>query len=440
ARYWRIPQCGPFFIHLDIWYRDKPWRDNLDDTFLQHLSNFGGISIFRDGINIYPAEWGAESDWLGLRQRQIKQAKRMSYYHMIGNVEIQQGVNILLMDKTSREGMVGNRAAKDLQQLVKAVAFFMENHYMGKRDERNELTGGSTREAKVLNNDTGISSRIISNISEFYDLKNDPFRLLESLGDSDKRKDRLIKVSNSLKRLKDSLEQIEDVHDLLTEQAGFGLGIAVALHEINKTASNFYYGILELIESREFNKDKLEELKQQSEAFEAEMSRISPLRALRNEKPKRVRVLQSIRFVESMFKSRFYDLGINFSYNEDDFDIVARFGGLNQIFTNLLDNCCYWLDNPDIVDKRIRIEINSKERTVIVADSGLGIRESMLPYVFQPGYSLKDPPSGLGTYICRHYMNLMSKRGEIYLAKPKDRIPTYGGAQFLLDFSNVNAE
>jgi hypothetical protein len=34
-------------------------------------------------------------------------------------------------------------------------------------------------------------------------------------------------------------------------------------------------------------------------------------------------------------------------------------------------------------------------------------------------------------------MNLMKKRGDIYLVKERDRISDMPGAQFLLDFSNV---
>jgi two-component system autoinducer 1 sensor kinase/phosphatase LuxN len=103
----------------------------------------------------------------------------------------------------------------------------------------------------------------------------------------------------------------------------------------------------------------------------------------------------------------------------------------------MIDNSNYWLDDPEIIHREIKLELNSKDRTVIVADSGPGIAESILPYLFQPGYSLKEPQSGLGLYICKHYMNQMKKRGDIYVAKKSDRITGFNGAQFILDFSNV---
>jgi signal transduction histidine kinase len=437
-RLWKIPKCGSFYIHIDIWYRDTPWVDRSDKDFLDYLRDYGGISIYRDGINVYPSEWGAKYDWLGLRQRQISQAKRISYYHMIGNVEIEQSTNFNLMDQTNREGMIINQAFLDLSALVKATVLYVELDYMGKRDELNQLTGGLIREPRILNQFSKQSSKIISNIHEKYDLVGDPYLLLEELGNESDRKGKLIELAKSSKNLQKNLDAMTQVQDMLTEQAGFGLGIAVALHEINKVTSNFYYGILDLINKNQLDKIKLEDLKNTSEALNSELSRISPLRALRNEKEVTFNISESIEYVKSIFEWQFNKLGIIFSYNIDnDFSICTRYGAVNQILTNMIDNSNYWLDDPEIIHREIKLELNSKDRTVIVADSGPGIAESILPYLFQPGYSLKEPQSGLGLYICKHYMNQMKKRGDIYVAKKSDRITGFNGAQFILDFSNV---
>lgn len=438
---WRRPACGSFFIHLDVWNRDNPWLGNSTDEreFKRYLERYGGISIYRDGINVFSAETGNEFDWLGLRQRQIKQAKRISYYHMMGNIEIDQSTNIDLIDKTNREGMIKNRAYNDLKELVKAIVYTVELDYMGKRDEYNAL--GGEKDIKRLGKFSNQSAAVLNNIAENYEVASDPYQLfqnIQELSDISERKGHLVQLSNSLKTLEGNLKQIQEIQDILTEQAGFGLGIAVALHEINKTTSNFYYGILDIIKSEQWDKLKLEELKDTSKALESELLRLSPLRALRNEEPIQYKVSRSINYVYSVFKRRFNNLTIDFNYNKDqDFEIVARYGALNQILTNLFDNSCYWLDNPEITDRRIRLHINSIDRTITVADSGPGIHESMLPYLFQPGASLKFPPSGLGLYISKHYMNLMKKRGDIYLAKARDKIQDLKGAQFILDFSNV---
>lgn len=440
---WRKPVCGPFYIHIDVWYRNLPWIGNTDEDkqFKRYLEHYGGISIYRDGINIYSAELGSEVDWLGLRQRQIKQAYRMSYYHMMGNIEIDQSTNIDLIDKTNREGLIKNRAFLDMTELVKTIHRFVEKDYIGKRDEYAILSGDLVREPRPLRQFSKQSAKIISNINKNYDITIDQYKLfeeIEELGDISERRGKLVQLSKSLQNLEGNLKQIQEIQDLLTEQAGFGLGIAVALHEITKTTSNFYHGILDVIESGKLDRVKLEELKDTSKALESEILRLSPLRALRNEEQIKFKVSKSIQYVYSVFKRRFKKLYIEFDYNKDqDFEIISRFSALNQVLTNLFDNSCYWMDNPEITDRRIIIKLDQNERIIVVADSGPGIHESILPYLFQPGATLKIPPSGLGLYICKHYMNLMKKRGEIYLARESDKVKDLKGAQFILDFSKV---
>lgn len=440
-RLWRKPACGSFYFHMDVWLRDTPWIGSSHDEreFKRYLEKYGGVSIYRDGINVFPAEWGAETDWLGLRQRQIKQSYRMSYYHMMGNIEIDQSTNINLIDKTNREGMIKNKAFSDLTELTKMIVYLVENDYRGKRNEFNALSG--EKNARKLSKFSKQSAQIISNINSNYDVSVDQYGLFENiseLGNISARKEKLVELSKSLNNLDKNLKQIQEVQDMLAEQAGFGLGIAVALHEITKTTNNFYYGILDVIESGQFDKVKLEELTDTSKALESELLRLSPLRALRNEEPMEFNVSKSIEYVASVFKRKFETLGINLSYNSnEDFTIVARYGALNQILTNLFDNACYWMDKPEITDRRIQLSIDPEDRTIIVADNGPGIHDSILPYLFQPGISLKWPPSGLGLYICKHYLNLMKKRGDIYLVRERDRISDLSGAQFLLDFSKV---
>jgi hypothetical protein len=440
-RLWKKTTCGPFYIHLNIWYRDRPWLDKSDEDFLEYLKNYGGLSIYRDGINVFPSDWSTKNDWLGLSQRQISQAFRLSYYHMLGNIEIEQTINFQLIDKTNREGMLNNEAFNDLRAFVKAIVLFVELDYIGKRDELNKLTGGFIRNPKVLDKFSKQSSKIISNIHDKYDVSGDPYLLLQELGDISERKGKLVELSKSFKKLEDNLKQMEGVQDMLTEQAGFGLGIAVALHEINKSTSNFYYGVLEILKSGKFDEIKLDDLLENSKVLESELLRLQPLRALRNEEPILYNVSKSISYIKSVFERRFLKFGISFTYSEnEDFKVLCKFGALNQILTNLIENACYWLDDPSIQNKKIHIEIDSVNRSIIVADSGSGISEAILPYLFQPGYSLKEPPSGLGLYICKHYMNLMKKRGDIYLTRDKDRIKDFPGAQFYLDFSKVNYE
>lgn len=102
---------------------------------------------------------------------------------------------------------------------------------------------------------------------------------------------------------------------------------------------------------------------------------------------------------------------------------------------NLIDNSIYWMMSKDIKMRKIKIQLNKKYRTLIFADSGIGIDDSIRPYLFEPGYSLKIPPSGLGLYICKSYMAAMN--GKIYETGKSERLPDMQGEQITIDFERV---
>lgn len=434
----RKPKCGEFYVHLDIWYRSGPWVEGPNAIdFKRYLSNYGGVSIFRDGINIFPAEWGAEIDWLELSERQISQAFRISYYHMIGNIEIDQIDNLDLVDKTDRQGLIKNTAYNDLVKLTETIVKnIVEPQYIDKRDQYTNLTKGITRDPKKLSNYTKQTQNLIKNIGANYPVEEDPFVLLDFLGNPKDRKPKLVNLEGSVKELKKSLKLIEDTQDSLIEQAGFGLAIAVSIHEISKLTSNFYYGVNEILKKKNFDEDKLKELKNASSSLRSELKRLSPIRATRSESRMEFDVYKAVNYVKSIFKSKFEKLNIDFEVICDqEIPVYARYGAVIQVFSNILDNSCYWLDGEEIESKKIKIVFDSEYRTVTIADNGPGIHNSILPHLFKPGYSLKYPPSGLGLHICKHYMQEM--KGDIYLTTNKERIGNMPGAQFTLDFYKV---
>ena len=435
----RKPACGSFYLHIDAWYRSKPWIEGLNQKeMLEYLSDYGGISIYRDNVIIFPAESGSKNDWLNLSQRNIKQGFRISYYNLIGNIELEQYENLDLIDKTNREGLIENQAYKDLSKLVEAIIQnILEVKYISKRDEFTNLTKGIIRNPKKLSDVTKTSSNIIDGISKNYEIEKDPWRILEDLGRSaQERKAGLINLSDSIKNLKKSVELIEGVQERLTEQAGFGLAAAVSIHELNKIASNFYLGISELIHSGNPNGFQLEDLRTASESLKSELKRLSPLRTIRNEKKREFNVSQAIKYASEIFKSKLSRNGIKLNIDIDNnLTIYARYSTLCQIFVNLFDNSIYWLSFiPE--DKRIiTVRIISKDRLVLFGDSGKGIDAAIRPYLFEAGYSMKIPPSGLGLYICKTYMNAM--KGSIYETPINNRMEVVNGAQLTIDFNYV---
>ncbi len=435
----RNPTCGAFYIHLDAWYRKKPWIDGPESgEMISYLDEYGGISIYRDNIVIFPAESGTKNDWLDLSKRHIKQGFRISYYNIIGNIEIEQSENIDLVDKTNREGMIENLAYKDLAMLAETIIQnILETRYIAKRDEHTDLTKGLIRDPKALSSIAKQNSVILDGIQKNYPIEEDPWRILHQLGETvDERKGGLVNIDASIKNLKKSIDLIEEVQERMAEHAGFGIAAAVSIHEITKITANFYNGISQLIKSGLMDKVKLEDLKSASASLKSELQRLSPLRAIRNEPRREFTVAQSVKYASEVFRNKMTKEGIDFEFiQQEDFPLYAKYSTLNQILGNLFDNSIYWVMASGNKRRIIRIELNSKHRTLVFADSGTGVDNAIKPYLFQPGYSMKIPPSGLGLYICKAYMHSMG--GDIHETTDRERLPDLEGAQFTIEFTYV---
>ena len=85
--------------------------------------------------------------------------------------------------------------------------------------------------------------------------------------------------------------------------------------------------------------------------------------------------------------------------------------------------------------KKIKIQLDRKDRTLTFSDNGTNIDPAIRQYLFEPGYSMRIPPSGLGLYICKSYMHSMN--GDIHETVSRERIPEMEGAQFTIEFENV---
>lgn len=441
--YWAhgsAPSCGPFYFHFDIWYRDKEWIEEPGSTKLfDYLVRYGGISLYRDNTLVLPAELANKYDVYGLGLRQSQKAQHVSYRYMVANIEIDQLENPLLTDKTSREGLIENKQFLDFVELVKSLINVFETRaYFHFRDRYANLTKGITRDPAKLNDAIKQQRKLLTNIRSYYPVPDDPYTLFEQIADSvESRENRLIDLDSSLKNLRESLELIDEVQDILKEKAAYGISVAISVHEIAKITSNFYSGIIDLLKSDVIDRIKLEDLKSASESLRTELTRLSPLRAIRNEKPVQFKLSRSIKFAYEIFRRKLDELNIEFVYDStQDIDLFARYGTMNQVLGNLFDNSIHWLQFVKSDSRRIILSVDPIDRTLIFADSGTGISDVIRNNLFEAGYSTRVPPSGLGLYICRHFMQAM--KGDIYETHKRDRIDGLGaGAQFTLDFERV---
>ena len=238
--------------------------------------------------------------------------------------------------------------------------------------------------------------------------------------------------------LGEHLKLQDDEREGLLEAAGFGLAIAVAVHELGKLASAIVADVRLLndtLGAKSPGSETLESLRRRADALLAEVRRLAPLRVTRAEIARPFSVRSAIEAARNAFAHSLQDAQIMLHVDRDDFRITGRFGAIAQVFANLFDNAIYWIGTEGI-GGAIQVAVSAKDRTVIIADSGPGISEKMRKHLFEPFYSEKSPPSGLGLYICRHYLGQCE--ATIRLARATERLQL-GGAQFVLDFSKSPA-
>jgi signal transduction histidine kinase len=428
----RAPVCGPFYIHIRSWVRIREWLGPEFKTITEYLDRFGGLAVYRDGILAQAAQLSSKNDWLGLSIQQIKKTSKISYYQLSGEIELDQSKTLDLRDRSSREGMIETQALRDLAELTRAVIHELETHTREVRDDWTKKTRSGRVSAASLRAETRMAANVHRVLVERYDFSKDPLELKPIVGS----KARVQAVGARLETLHEYLKLREEEIAGLAEVAGFGLAIAVGVHELGKLASAIAANARFISRSPTSDEvpNRARDITRNAESLLAEVRRIEPLRSVRTAAPRSTtarRVAELARNALGLSLDRDH---IAMSIQGDDFPLLVKVGSVAQVFANLVDNSVYWLSSTGTQRKEVRITLYGDKRRVLFADSGPGISSTIKPHLFKPFYSEKSPPSGLGLYICRHY--LAQERASIRLAREDERCELLG-AQFVIDFSKT---
>jgi len=446
--YWRTeggfrrPSCGSFKMYLGIWNRDQKWLRLDRAEVAKYLENFGGVAVYRDGIAVVPADYVAHNDSLRLNVRGRKKGSKLTYYNMIGEIELSQKLNLDIIDQSSREGQLRNRQFRDLMELARAVVLVAEEYY---DDVRSKVKNADVAKLRVptVRQHARLAADVLATVATHYAFDEDEMRLLRVLRTEawDKAPDVLKEISATLLRLDKYLGVINDQNKGLIEAAGFGLAISVALHELRKSVVSIYSLASKAVDSGAITPKQLETLKQQAATVESELRRIDPLRVTRLEKARVFNIREPIIAAVSAFRPRLNSahIALKLPAVGTGFVVKARFGALAQVFANLIDNASYWLSTPSWSehDKIIEVTCDPNSRTVTVSDSGPGLPDTVRDRLFLPFVTTKPEGQGLGLYICRFYLEQMKADIEDVRPRKSDRL---SGARFVLDFAHVPEE
>ena len=229
---------------------------------------------------------------------------------------------------------------------------------------------------------------------ERYDFAKDALDLKPIIGS----KARLKAAGMRLETLHDYLKLREEEIAGLTEAAGFGLAIAVGVHELGKLAAaiNADAKFVAKNPTSDDTPDRARHIARNAESLLAEVRRIEPLRSVRSAAPRVTSARRVVELARNALSSSLDHDHIDMKIQGEDFSLSVKVGSLAQVFANLIDNSVYWLTSSETAKKQIRVVLDASARRVLFADSGPGISATIRPHLFKPFYSEKSPPSGLG--------------------------------------------
>jgi signal transduction histidine kinase len=105
----------------------------------QAAEKYSGLAVYRDGLRVMP--YGRpEADFFGMEERRTKNAGREFWVHRrcFGRVAFTRESNPNLRDKAGREGLVDNRARRELRLLVENVLMESARRYFGSASDIRE--------------------------------------------------------------------------------------------------------------------------------------------------------------------------------------------------------------------------------------------------------------------------------------------------------------
>ena len=427
-------QIGDFLINLH--YYDKT-VDKLkaSDINKKDLEEWCGVSVYRDGIRIMPyGERG--NDWLNLDNRRIQMpGKRIGNENIIGMIEINQGTNIHLKDKTNREGLIEDEYYERFRSLIfGAITIFEGIHY----DDRKKIYP-----VKEKTSTEKIEAQVTTVKADLHEIK-------KKVEESDSKtatatKPIISKVEQQVTELKqqvtDTIGEIEKEKQMLFDLAGTGLAAERFTHEFARLVSGAISSLERLKKLINYSEGKIKKevdsINGALEALRNDIRLLGPMFYIKKAAKEKVLSIQEIIWNTISLQEPFIQkAGIEMLVEGDSFDVIMREGSCIQVFNNLIDNAIFWCSRKSEIDKRqIKIIIDAKEKTVYVSDSGPGIANRYRDKIFDPFFSMKGEDGiGLGLYIVKEI--LIKKNFHIYLITEEDYTGLLSGANFKLIFND----
>ena len=413
-------RCGDLYLDIRAYDRDKASIDSLigrglrDDSgsyvgnlrARQLLNKYNGIGVYRNGFRIRPLG-DPEFDWLKLNEQRIQNPSlRVGSNQVIGLVQIQSDEQSGLIEKSARDGLKENRAFELLKEIAKGVIGELES----RRFQFRRQTGLNQPAAKL--------ERELDSLFSSEDLRRDVQSRLSSSGVGQRTAEEIMEMisrdEEHKNRVADNIRQAVAIYQ---GQATLGKIINVVLHEGRRPLNYFRNEVPNL---RYWHKSFLKTgnreilnrvlsigdgIGSNAEVFVNLFGRLDPLAAAKRSRKASLNLKKTINGTLLVFSSEMksQNVGIHLAC-PDSFVFAAWTQDIYSIFTNLIDNSLYWMNEKNTPARKIVIDVVTDGNVLLhidYRDTGPGIDPGLIAseVIFEPQFSTKPSGTGLGLPI-----------------------------------------
>ena len=362
------------------------------------LDEHNGVGVYRNGFRIRPLG-DADFDWLRLNEKRVQNPSlKIGSNQVIGFVSIQAEEFSGLEEKSARDGLKENKSFGKLKYLTSLVIGELET----RRFEYRKKSGLGRAGLKI--------EQQIEKLFSYDELKIKLKRKLHKEKVPQKTIDEILRdIEDDASNKNKSAEEIRQAVAIYQGQATLGKIINFVLHE-GRRPLNYFKNQIPRIKRKSrglIEKNKVEELfsmidgvSENAENFVSLFSRLDPLASGRRPNRKTFLLENEVKKATQLFQST----NVLFEINLDKIEIFGWPQDIITVFSNLIENSIFWINEKKSVEKIIKI--NSYQKSdyfwIDYQDTGPGIEPNLIErdVIFEPDFSTKrEGGTGLGLAI-----------------------------------------
>lgn len=448
-------ECGAIDLNLFFFIRKKNLLEgtNFSLTDLKDfLTENYGVKLYRDSIVVKPYGFANNQfgqDWLGLDAEKSgdpaglsRESYKVNANNIVGYAYFTRDNNPKLIDSSSREGLVENKAFQDLKDLINASITLLASY-------RVDINKAVTQNKNIINKGKS-TTRYLNSIRARLTTVVDDINYIKSFVDKNKdiKGNPLVNTVNTITKVieetEKTFEELLDEKRVLSALATLGISSAVFGHETESAITTFKDAannardyLTKATPNVTIAVEQLNEALNQARLISSwgvfALSRI--------EKDKRIkrlrRVTDIIKRTLEQIQPALDSLDIKVEMSLEKVMAYTFAMDIESIFLNLITNAFSAVPNSDR-ERQIKILLNHENRgpkkgmVFSVSDSGPGIAPEYHDKIWEPLFTTKigkkerQSGTGLGLTIVKSIVTELE--GEIKLETDNE----LQGAKFII--------